>query len=156
MTELWDIKHTSVHEILFLHLFFFQAEDGIRYWSVTGVQTCALPIFLFPWQGFLQNTDEFRPGVEDAGELEIACKVSVLEEALPRKEEHPKEHAPAEGGGDLGDADESAHQHDLDDQQEHYREDDDEDDPEEIGQGGEVTEDGGGERLVAEAGQGLR
>src|SRR5260370_24369011 len=27
-------------------LFFFQAEDGIRYSSVTGVQTCALPIFL--------------------------------------------------------------------------------------------------------------
>src|SRR5438093_2935744 len=25
--------------------FFFQAEDGIRGWSVTGVQTCALPIF---------------------------------------------------------------------------------------------------------------
>src|SRR5262249_58964551 len=23
----------------------FQAEDGIRDWSVTGVQTCALPIF---------------------------------------------------------------------------------------------------------------
>src|SRR5258706_8677859 len=27
-------------------IFFFQAEDGIRYWSVTGVQTCALPISL--------------------------------------------------------------------------------------------------------------
>src|SRR5260370_10732867 len=26
-------------------LFFFQAEDGIRDSSVTGVQTCALPIF---------------------------------------------------------------------------------------------------------------
>src|SRR5262249_59893081 len=26
--------------------FFFQAEDGIRDWSVTGVQTCALPIWL--------------------------------------------------------------------------------------------------------------
>src|SRR5258706_7484161 len=26
-------------------IFFFQAEDGIRYWSVTGVQTCALPIW---------------------------------------------------------------------------------------------------------------
>src|SRR5437763_10231629 len=26
-------------------LFFFQAADGIRYTSVTGVQTCALPIF---------------------------------------------------------------------------------------------------------------
>src|ERR1022692_165472 len=25
-------------------LFFFQAEDGIRYYKVTGVQTCALPI----------------------------------------------------------------------------------------------------------------
>src|SRR5262249_60083400 len=27
-------------------VFFFQAEDGIRDWSVTGVQTCALPIWL--------------------------------------------------------------------------------------------------------------
>src|SRR2546429_6319749 len=26
-------------------VFFFQAEDGIRYVAVTGVQTCALPIF---------------------------------------------------------------------------------------------------------------
>src|SRR5256885_17161815 len=25
--------------------FFFQAEDGIRYYKVTGVQTCALPIY---------------------------------------------------------------------------------------------------------------
>src|SRR5258706_2435535 len=30
---------------LAISLFFFQAEDGIRDWSVTGVQTCALPIF---------------------------------------------------------------------------------------------------------------
>src|SRR5258706_4732977 len=29
--------------------FFFQAEDGIRYWSVTGVQTCALPICRAAW-----------------------------------------------------------------------------------------------------------
>src|ERR1019366_8091840 len=27
---------------------FFQAEGGIRDWSVTGVQTCALPIFAGP------------------------------------------------------------------------------------------------------------
>src|SRR5262249_58070334 len=27
-------------------VFFFQAEDGIRDWSVTGVQTCALPILV--------------------------------------------------------------------------------------------------------------
>src|SRR2546430_8437272 len=29
----------------FCLVFFFQAEDGIRYLTVTGVQTCALPIF---------------------------------------------------------------------------------------------------------------
>src|SRR2546426_11179876 len=27
-----------------IFFFFFQAEDGIRYYKVTGVQTCALPI----------------------------------------------------------------------------------------------------------------
>src|SRR2546430_8064593 len=30
--------------VLFVFFFFFQAEDGIRYLTVTGVQTCALPI----------------------------------------------------------------------------------------------------------------
>src|SRR5258706_15965515 len=30
--------------MLIFFFFFFQAEDGIRDWSVTGVQTCALPI----------------------------------------------------------------------------------------------------------------
>ena len=30
--------------------FFFQAEDGIRDWS-TGVQTCALPIYVAELQG---------------------------------------------------------------------------------------------------------
>src|SRR2546430_2808709 len=31
-------------EVLSVSFFFFQAEDGIRYLTVTGVQTCALPI----------------------------------------------------------------------------------------------------------------
>src|SRR6266478_7470117 len=31
--------------IIYLFFFFFQAEDGIRDLTVTGVQTCALPIF---------------------------------------------------------------------------------------------------------------
>src|SRR2546430_10082980 len=30
--------------MLYLFIFFFQAEDGIRDLTVTGVQTCALPI----------------------------------------------------------------------------------------------------------------
>src|SRR5256886_12607158 len=31
--------------VVFICFFFFQAEDGIRDLTVTGVQTCALPIF---------------------------------------------------------------------------------------------------------------
>src|SRR5215467_13337895 len=31
--------------VFFVYVFFFQAEDGIRDYKVTGVQTCALPIF---------------------------------------------------------------------------------------------------------------
>src|SRR5437588_7865323 len=32
--------------VLFVFFFFFQAEDGIRDHCMTGVQTCALPIFV--------------------------------------------------------------------------------------------------------------
>src|SRR5690606_40428860 len=35
-------------EDTFYAFFFFQAEDGIRDFHVTGVQTCALPIFAEP------------------------------------------------------------------------------------------------------------
>src|SRR5688500_5389823 len=45
-------------------IFFFQAEDGIRDYKVTGVQTCALPIWFDPAyekisRRFLENPDEF-------------------------------------------------------------------------------------------------
>src|SRR2546430_17684045 len=33
-----------------LYFFFFQAEDGIRDLTVTGVQTCALPIWVGAWR----------------------------------------------------------------------------------------------------------
>src|SRR3712207_8946655 len=33
---------------MFRYIFFFQAEDGIRDIGVTGVQTCALPIWITP------------------------------------------------------------------------------------------------------------
>src|SRR5438309_11473593 len=39
--------------VLFLYIFFFQAEDGIRDGTVTGVQTCALPIWA-PWARLLR------------------------------------------------------------------------------------------------------
>src|SRR5262249_58308090 len=37
-----------VQALCVVFFFFFQAEDGIRDWSVTGVQTCALPIYRVP------------------------------------------------------------------------------------------------------------
>src|SRR5256885_5937248 len=45
--------------------FFFQAEDGIRDYKVTGVQTCALPISPSPshgWRRTMQTCTEARPG----------------------------------------------------------------------------------------------
>src|SRR5690606_41162591 len=39
-----DDQRCLHHICLFLSSFFFQAEDGIRDFHVTGVQTCALPI----------------------------------------------------------------------------------------------------------------
>src|SRR5699024_12055173 len=36
---------TAARALFLLFAFFFQAEDGIRDRNVTGVQTCALPIF---------------------------------------------------------------------------------------------------------------
>src|SRR5690625_7632441 len=38
--------------------FFFQAEDGIRDGHVTGVQTCALPIYGFGFKG--HTPEDFR------------------------------------------------------------------------------------------------
>src|SRR2546427_6641359 len=37
-------SYISYHMLVFFFFFFFQAEDGIRDLTVTGVQTCALPI----------------------------------------------------------------------------------------------------------------
>src|SRR2546427_11804806 len=47
------------HEIPF---FFFQAEDGIRDLTVTGVQTCALPIYFIR----LWDSDAFRQTFQNA------------------------------------------------------------------------------------------
>src|SRR5438132_6415775 len=44
--------------------FFFQAEDGIRDHCVTGVQTCALPIYLFMACGHvLDNVHRYKSDV---------------------------------------------------------------------------------------------
>src|SRR5258706_8345658 len=43
--EYWSKVNDVCCTVSLLLFFFFQAEDGIRDWSVTGVQTCALPIY---------------------------------------------------------------------------------------------------------------
>src|SRR5256885_10756420 len=40
----WPESKSSLPCCQFVLIFFFQAEDGIRDYKVTGVQTCALPI----------------------------------------------------------------------------------------------------------------
>src|SRR5215213_2581527 len=76
--------------------FFFQAEDGIRYWSVTGVQTCALPISavyrktlreLTP--AIEEETPAFRPAVEAALRERQRSRKGCLED-------------PADGGSNSG------------------------------------------------------
>src|SRR2546427_1167678 len=50
--------------VSFDFFFFFQAEDGIRYLTVTGVQTCALPISVYKmavdWKVALPLHPEYR------------------------------------------------------------------------------------------------
>src|SRR5437763_17007386 len=57
--------------------FFFQAEDGIRDTSVTGVQTCALPIYRQP-----------RFALRDHGALDGAGRRGAVLARQPR-EPHP-------------------------------------------------------------------
>src|SRR5256885_15512423 len=51
-------------------IFFFQAEDGIRDYKVTGVQTCALPIWSIrrPQQG---GDFEFHDWAHDTGDKQV-------------------------------------------------------------------------------------
>src|SRR5947207_9949664 len=46
------LSHSSISPSICMlsYSFFFQAEDGIRVHCVTGVQTCALPIWKFAHQ----------------------------------------------------------------------------------------------------------
>src|SRR2546427_11714393 len=50
----------------YLFFFFFQAEDGIRDLTVTGVQTCALPISCASqsWQGQPSGRYSLRPALQ--------------------------------------------------------------------------------------------
>src|SRR5205085_10053725 len=48
-----------------VELFFFQAEDGVRDLTVTGVQTCALPILVEHAEGLVCLSGCARQGIRD-------------------------------------------------------------------------------------------
>src|SRR6202046_5456934 len=58
--------------------FFFQAEDGIRDRNVTGVQTCALPIF----EGFFLPLEV---GADDAGRFDHSDEVRSEERRVGKE-----------------------------------------------------------------------
>src|SRR5437762_13914357 len=64
-------RYLAVSDVFF---FFFQAEDGIRDTSVTGVQTCALPISKPLRPGFIHGAS----GVLQLGKriLDVRCSMS--------------------------------------------------------------------------------
>src|SRR2546423_9653203 len=69
------IKQTLSDLRLYL-FFFFQAEDGIRDKLVTGVQTCALPIFdAFLRKGILSRIKASTPTFSRPMELSIPAAV---------------------------------------------------------------------------------
>src|SRR5690349_24556314 len=57
-------ERVIVGRLTLYRFFFFQAEDGIRALYVTGVQTCALPIFQGPRRRMARGLE----GAADAGE----------------------------------------------------------------------------------------
>src|SRR2546430_10218908 len=67
--------------ILLLCIFFFQAEDGIRDLTVTGVQTCALPIF---------TIDTTPPALTASGAVS-GWTSSTSDTIAVRSEEHTSE-----------------------------------------------------------------
>src|SRR5256885_2404493 len=57
-------------------LFFFQAEDGIRDYKVTGVQTCALPISGVAWFAAMLSVGSTAIGSEAADKpLQITVQI---------------------------------------------------------------------------------
>src|SRR2546427_7112773 len=66
---------------VFIFFFFFQAEDGIRDLTVTGVQTCALPI------SYRVLARVYWPGEDAVGKILMRDKEDDLVVGVVRSEE---------------------------------------------------------------------
>src|SRR5688572_32076804 len=62
----FEIFLYALFYICFFFVFFFQAEDGIRDLTVTGVQTCALPIYNVGADRYNQALSERRAAAVQA------------------------------------------------------------------------------------------
>src|ERR1022692_3571352 len=73
---------------LCIFFFFFQAEDGIRDYKVTGVQTCALPIAFKDGTLYIAELSKISKidKVEDV--LDNPPKPTVIYDKLPKDEAH--------------------------------------------------------------------
>src|SRR5256886_12660142 len=70
---------------LICFFFFFQAEDGIRDLTVTGVQTCALPIYKHGrWQRPMHTADYFIFGRQECGWIECKPTEELFKQAETR------------------------------------------------------------------------
>src|SRR3989475_11856771 len=70
---------------LCLFFFFFQAEDGIRDLTVTGVQTCALPIFIKTAVSAIEKAYDFESAVSDKQRLEKLASTDALTGCMNRR-----------------------------------------------------------------------
>src|SRR5437762_4613256 len=59
----FPVAGSTLHASMSGSCFFFQAEDGIRVTSVTGVQTCALPIFERQTGGMTRDIERGNRGI---------------------------------------------------------------------------------------------
>src|SRR2546430_17645315 len=79
--------------------FFFQAEDGIRDLTVTGVQTCALPIFYIRWNALAMVLQANKKSSEYGGHLSsYASSATLYEVGFNHVWRAPSEQHP----GDMG------------------------------------------------------
>src|SRR5256885_4874505 len=92
--------HRQCRLWLCLFFFFFQAEDGIRDYKVTGVQTCALPIYFHAAIRYKPNYASAHSNLGNA--LAVQHKVA---DAIPEYQEalrlNPKD---AQAHNNLGNA----------------------------------------------------
>src|SRR2546426_8229868 len=104
-SELLHVELFCRSVICFFIFFFFQAEDGIRDYKVTGVQTCALPISMIPYYHFAEGKVAgvqcfiSRTGYTGEDGFELYCRGADLEKlwhalvgaGRARSEEHTSE-----------------------------------------------------------------